>query len=264
MNRLMILLAILIALIPIQNPAMAFRSINFTNGSCWDNPNLTDWIGLNLADYFCVIGYELQDSTEMQNTLIGIGKAIKEAYPEAPELHGQNYYLQYIYAFENHENLVFFGIPNPVSVHGGLHIVYNIALNRYFVLPRITVPQLDTLLSTEQFYAIDTSMSALEYCIFVSSLMNPCCPLKILAHRNDLKLIGMLKGAFPDDLAKYKDIVIEPPLISTNGDAIEITYYIAVSNYIEKVDVVLRGWRIYKYNETEISKIPGLLGPSPY
>ena len=54
------------------------------------------------------------------------------------------------------------------------------------------------------------------------------------------------------------------PKIERNGDIIEVTYYIAVGDTVQKVRVKLNGSRVLDYQETEVARIRGLFGPTPY
>lgn len=265
MKKYYFILLVMIAMAESLLASNSVRTIWFTNGTCSHYPNITDFIGDNISRYFCIIGCEIADSTEQMQIKADIQNAIERAYPDRPELKGHMPYFHYIYTIEGHENLVFFGIPSPVDVHSGLHVVLNQSLNKYYVLPRISVADLDTLLSTEAFNLYADGW-VLQYCVLLSSLKHPCCPVRMIGSNGELQLLATLENAGYDlgPAQKFNNITIDMPQISRDGDLITIIYYIAVGDVIQKVAVKLNGSRVLDYQESEVAKVPGLFGPMSY
>ena len=243
----------------------SIETTNFTNGTCFNYPNVTDNIGRNLSNYFCIIACDIPDTLEANRIKNDVQKAIEAAYPDHPELKGHIPYFHYIFTIEGHENLVFFGIPNPVDVHSGLHVVLNQSQNKYYVLPRITVRQLDSLLSTEDFFGLNADRDKLLYCLVISCFMNPGCPAKMIWSKDDLGMLLAMNNL--DSLSstwKYKDVVVEKPQIVLNGENTEITYYWAVWDNLDKIKIILNGSHLIDYREITIATINGLFGPPIY
>ena len=237
----------------------------YTNGSCWNYQNVSDWPGRNLSKYYCIVACLPKDSVEKAAVENSIEGAIYLKFPEyRAKMQDKHFKPSYAYTIEGHENLVLFGVASPVDIHDLFHPVLNKSQNRFYLVPKITTSELDTLLSTEKFYFHDDSY-ILNYCVLVSCLMNPCCQLELISNKTDIIMLHTIYGhAKLQNLPEYDSINIDIPKILTNENEINATYYMAISDYIEKVEVKIQQSHLIDYKETEVGHINDLFGPHSF
>jgi hypothetical protein len=240
------------------------RFTDYTNGSCYNHSNIADWPGKNLADYYCIIACDFDDTLEFQNILKMIGQTIYNKYPELPGLKDAKYSIMFCYAIEDYENIIIFGIPNPVSVDGGFDVAWNRKLNKYYVLNDITTNELNDLLSSEKF-SFYTEFEILRYCVLISCLQWPYSPIKLLSSTQDLMLTSVLNNPIHslDFMKKYKNVTVEMPEITQNGNDWIAIYYFAVGEAVVKIRMEYKKGQISEYNETKVAIIPELMGHMP-
>ena len=255
MSIIKIMLAVFALMLPLNYSFGQSDSTQNMSGRC-GGPYLIQ----NFNEFFCVKGYEPNDSAKTSLRTDSLGAMVLDRFPD----YFKGFAIDYIYSIHDHDNLIFIGLSSTSDPNGGY---FNIALNKrqnqYYLLNFIEPSSVANLLEDELAPSDTLDGQILLYCYLFSILQNSIYRFKPISSVNEIIVNTVISNPYLYNFYRaegYENIEVSRPNIQKTDSLTYVEFNAAKrSNWISKllkINFTLKNNRVLDYKQSELSDLP--------